>query len=117
MIYVCSRTKHAPMWRRMADGFPIGCSWIHHEGEADSTLWDNIVNEVAKSTAVVIYARPEDFPLKGAFVEVGVALCMGIPVYAAFPEIDLSLVGSWVKHSDVEVVSGLDTAMYLAGKA
>ena len=108
MIYVASRVKHAAMWRELRNTYPaIGSSWIDEAGEGETDdlgeLWIRIVREVSECKALVLYVEQEDFPLKGALVEVGVALALGKPIYAALPHVPLEArsfrpLGSWANH-------------------
>jgi hypothetical protein len=85
-IYVASKTKHAGTWNRLRDyGTPISCSWIDLGEPKDildfDDLWLNCIFEVETSDVLVIYAEPGE-NLKGAYIELGVALSQGIPVLA-----------------------------------
>lgn len=112
-IYVASRAlpERVAMWLQYRDQFhfPVISSWIDQAGlgESDYTqLWPLIMEEIRSCTALVLYARKEDFPLKGAFVEVGAALVLGKPVYVVLPHVVLEPrtfrpVGSWMNHPNV----------------
>jgi hypothetical protein len=85
-IYIASKTKHAPRWRELRDaGAPIISTWIDEAGEGESKdladLWNRCVSETKHATALVLYAEPSD-ALKGAWIELGVALAAGVPVFA-----------------------------------
>ncbi len=109
-IYVASRAsipERPAMWRALRDsGQPIASTWIDEAGPGQtvdmSELWDRISEEVCKSAGVVLYAELDDFPLKGAFIETGMALGMHLPVVVVCPgmtqEQVRSKVGSWVEH-------------------
>ena len=78
-------------------------------------MWERIQHEVTTATALILYAEADDFPLKGALVEVGMALAAGVPVIAVLPGVELEPrsmrpVGSWMAHPLVSVVHGLDAA-------
>ncbi len=85
-LYFASKTVHAGMWRAMRKrGVPIISTWID-EAEPGQTsdwidLWSRCFDEPKNAAAVVLYRRPEEV-LKGAWIEVGVALDNGVPVYA-----------------------------------
>lgn len=85
-IYMASKTAHAPRWRQLrAEGVPIISTWIDEAGKGETAdftdLWERCVDEAATATAVIVYREPGEV-LKGAFVEVGAALSMGVSVYA-----------------------------------
>lgn len=86
MIYIASKTKHAELWRFLRlVGWPISCTWID-ESESGQTsdfnnLWNRCITEVKQAELLIIYKEPEDI-LKGAWIELGVALAEGIEVAA-----------------------------------
>lgn len=107
MIYVASRTRHAAMWRSARQSFPISSTWIDEAGEGQTAdlgeLWQRIAAEVAASRCLVFQVYGSDLPLKGALVEVGMALALGKPVLAsivdcALEEPGLRPIGSWLRH-------------------
>lgn len=111
MIYVASKCRHAHMWRSLRDEeqFPINSTWIDEaeKGQTQSytELWMRIDREIKEADAFVLYVHPADDALKGAFVEVGIALALGKPVYAVHPGVildeHLRPIGSWLKHPNV----------------
>lgn len=112
-IYMASKTAHAPRWRELrANGAPIISTWIDEAGKGETAcfadLWRRCVDEAATATALIVYREPGEV-LKGAFVEVGAALSMGVPIYA---------VGcdefSFVHHAGVARCSSLPQALALA---
>lgn len=116
-FYVASRAslpERPAMWRRFRDqGVNITSTWIDEAGEGETAcnaeLWTRIEREVREADALVLYARADDFPLKGALVEVGMALALGRVVYVCAPDVQLdphSLrpLGSWAKHPLVTFV-------------
>lgn len=110
--YVASRTRHGAMWRRLREaGHVITSSWIDEadEGQTDDfgELWLRIEEEIATSDVLVFYGEPLDFVegggMKGAFVEVGLALAYDVPVVMCLPGVRLlgrtcRPVGSWIRH-------------------
>lgn len=117
-IYVASRTWHAGMWRETrAKGIHIISSWIDEAGEGETEdlgeLWTRVQREVRSAARLVFFVQIDDFPLKGALVEVGMALAVGVPVYAVLdPDIKLEPrsmrpVGSWLHHPSVRIVPTL----------
>jgi hypothetical protein len=84
-IYVASKVKHAARWRLLRDeGVPVISTWIDEAGEGESgdyaELAARCIREATSARAVLLYCEPGDI-LKGALVEVGAALAMGVPVY------------------------------------
>lgn len=85
-IYVASKTVHAPMWRQLrAAGLPIKSTWIDEAGAGESKdlgdLWTRIVAEASTAKCLLVYRLPSEV-LKGAFVELGIAVAVGVPVFA-----------------------------------
>jgi hypothetical protein len=126
-IYVASRAslpERGAMWRALrASGVPIVSSWIDEDGEGATDdfggLWERICREVTGAAALILYAEPGDFPLKGAYIEAGMALAAGVPVYAVLPGVDLEPrsmrpVGSWLMHPLAEVVGSVEVAVQKA---
>ena len=124
-IYVASRASipaRAAMWREFRkEGVRINSTWIDEDGPGEtddfSQLWARIVQEIAASRALVLYAEPGDFPLKGALVEVGMALALGKPVIACLPDVQVDYagsmrpVGSWMAHWLVTRCDNIDLAV------
>lgn len=124
-IYVASRAsipERAAMWRRLRDedGFDIISTWIDEAGDGETgdftELWERISDEVAMADKVVLYAESDDFPLKGAFIEVGMAIGMGKPVIVCLPGLTLEgrssrPIGSWISHPLVTRIDDLRTAL------
>ena len=61
-------------------------------------LWARIGREVAASLGVVLYVEPGDLPLKGAFIECGMALALCKPVAVVAGDVPASDLGSWLAH-------------------
>lgn len=117
-VYVASRAsipERAAMWRALrADGWPIVSTWIDEDGPGQTDdmgeLWGRIAEEVTSAAGLVLYVQPEDFPLKGALVEVGMAIAAGVPVVVVAPGVEIDLrsyrpIGSWVGHPAVSVAT------------
>lgn len=124
-IYVASRVKQAEVWKAYrARGWKINASWIDEAGEGETAdfgdLWERIRGEIARSHTLVFYAAGvEDFPFKGALVEVGMALAMGKPVLVALENVTLDgrtmrPVGSWLLDRKVQRFDTLEEAMDIA---
>lgn len=123
-IYVASRAsipERGAMWRHYRSlGAPIISSWIDEDGEGQTgdfgELWARIENEIARSEALVLYAKDGDFPLKGALIEVGIALGMSKPVIVCLPYVKLDPrscrpVGSWINHPRVTINNNISEVM------
>lgn len=122
-IYVASRASipdRPDMWKglRMA-GWPIVSTWIDESGEGETgdfaELWVRIEREIRRSIGVLLYAETDDFPLKGALIECGLALGMGKPIAIVLPNVALhprsmKPIGSWVKHPLVTIYPTLAEA-------
>lgn len=85
-IYTASKTKHAKMWQGLrAAGVPIISTWIDEADESATLdfldLWTRCINESKTCAAMVVFREPGEV-LKGAWLEMGVALSAGVPVYA-----------------------------------
>ena len=115
MIYVASRVRHAEMWRRLRSQYQINSTWIDEAGEGESSdlgeLWQRIHVEVLRSSALVLHVEQEDFPLKGALIEVGMAMAVGKPIFVSawhveLEERSLRPLGSWVHHPRVVLDQG-----------
>lgn len=85
-IYIASKAKYGSEWiHKRTLGYPIISSWIDQHNIGDTLdwpeLWNRCITEASNSSALVLICRPTDI-LKGAWVEVGVALGNNIPVFA-----------------------------------
>ncbi len=118
-VYVASRTHHAELWRRCRDhdGYNIISTWIDEAGQGQTAdlgeLWQRIHHEVCSAERLVFFVEAGDFPLKGALIEIGMALATGVPVFmVADPDIPLEIpsmrpIGSWMLHPGVRQVGTL----------
>lgn len=129
LLYVASRASlpaRPQMWRSLRDdmGWRIVSTWIDEAGEGETgdfgELWARIEAEIGLCDGLILFARKEDFPLKGALVEVGIAIGMGKPVAVCLggePFLEprsRKPVGSWLEHPGVklfEVGEGLADAL------
>jgi hypothetical protein len=127
-IYAASRASlpaRPAMWRALrALGYPIVSSWVDEDGPGQTAsmaeLWSRIVREIRGAKALALYAEPSDLPLKGAYVEAGIALAFGKPITVTMPgstfEERRKLLGSWVEHPSVKHCETVEEAMdYIAG--
>lgn len=132
--YIASRAslpERSEAWRKLrdVDGYLIVSSWIDVVAQPINedntkplhTIWENITQEVTTAERVIVYAEPDDFPLKGTLVEVGMALAFGTPIYLVLPGVDIEEdtfrpIGSWINHPLVKLVSTMDEALMNADR-
>jgi len=110
------------MWRALRDqGARIVSSWIDEDGAGQtadfSDLWSRIEAEIRSADRLVLYAEADDFPLKGALVEVGMAIAMGKPVYLVLRNVELDPrnfrpLGSWAAHPGVHRIHEVAAAVF-----
>lgn len=122
-IYVASRAsvpERPARWRALRDaGWPIVSTWIDEAGPGQTDdlgeLWGRITREVTSAQGVLLHVEPDDFPLKGALIEVGMALSLGkrVGVYAPGVELEersMRPLGSWAAHPLVRIAPTLQGA-------
>ena len=123
--YIASRAslpERSAAWRRLrdVDGWKITSSWIDEAGVGETldlgALWARIEAEVSRSERLILYVEPEDFPLKGALIEVGMAIAHRIPIRVVAPGVVLEPrsfrpIGSWVRHPLVAFADTMDEAL------
>ena len=113
MIYVASKTKHFKKWLAFRDaGYAINSTWLDEalpgQSKDLSDLWVRCCMEVNQAGVLVAYREKGEI-LKGAMIEIGVALSKPKPVL---------LVGDWegmsfLQHPTVKQISTLNEAMAL----
>lgn len=127
-FYVASRAsipERSEMWRKFrSQGHLIISTWIDEAGEGQTAclteLWSRIEAEIQASDALILYIEPDDFPLKGAFIEAGMAIAMGKPVYIVAPGVILDPknfkpIGSWAAHPLVFFSKDVKSVLSSAG--
>jgi len=111
-LYVASKAKYGETWQLLRDvqGWPIISTWIdeYKPGQTEdlSELWDRCVDEAMNADALLVYAESGE-TLKGALVEVGVAIGSSVPIYAVVPD----NVGSWVHYPYVKRFASIAAAL------
>ncbi len=123
--YIASRasiSERPAEWRRLRDeeGYKITSTWIDEAGPGQTAdmgeLWIRIAAEVAASERLILYVEPDDFPLKGALVEVGIAIGNLIPIFVVAPRVALAPVscrplGAWCRHPLVRFAKSMEEAL------
>lgn len=122
--YIASRASvpgRAAAWRRLRDdGWKITSTWIDEAGIGESadisSLWVRIAAEIERSERLILYVEPADFPLKGALVEVGIAIAHLIPIRVVAPGVEIlpisfRPIGSWVCHPLVTLCDNVEDAL------
>lgn len=122
-VYPASRAsikERVLMWRELKlKGAIFVASWINID-VLDITytqLWENILQEIKKADKLVLYVEKTDLPLKGAFVEAGIAIALGKKVVIVCPDIDINPIdfnpiGSWASHPLVSFTKNLHNAVF-----
>lgn len=125
-IYVSSRTLpvRVQMWldlRARYTHWKFVSTWIDEAAPGATSdwpaTWMRYIEEIRSADVLLLHAEAEDFPLKGALVEVGAALALGKSVLAVLPqgydETTYRPVGSWVRHPAVRVLDTMSAALRL----
>ena len=113
-VYTASKLRHGLLWRekfqRSSIAF-VNSRWLQHDfiGTPDSPdlaidFWVEDEEDVKSCDALVVYAAPEDH-LRGALVEVGMAIAYGKPIIALGDHSDY---GTWRYHPQVINVKSWD---------
>ena len=116
-IYTASKLRHAPKWRDICDknsNFIFHARWLKHTriGTPDGpehapAFWLQDQQDVKDSDALIVYAEKGD-KLRGALVEVGMALAYGVPVILIGEHEDWA---TWRWHPGVHWVPDIDSAI------
>lgn len=61
---------------------------------------------------LVVYVQRDDLPVKGVYVEVGMALAFNKPVFVFSPDLSKKEIGSWLSHPLVTFFNGPSVSMY-----
>lgn len=108
-IYIASKAHHRPQWRELRNkGYDIISQWIdiNDKYSQDPTgldytkLWDACVQDVRKCDILILYVEKDEH-LKGALVQLGVALGLGkeIIVTGIFGDDN----GTWYHNEKIQV--------------
>lgn len=85
-IYIASKTRHADKWRKLrAKGVDVISTWIYdtdqYEAVERADLAQRCIAEATACEAMLVYYEVGEH-FKGGFIEIGVALAAGKPIYA-----------------------------------
>lgn len=122
-IYGASRAsepKRVEMWKSLRQrGVNIISSWIDKVGTPVKydELWTIVAKEIQEADKVVLYVEMEDFPMKGALVEIGMALALGKEVVIVCPGVEINQedfrpLGSWINHPLVSFEDNIEKAVF-----
>lgn len=123
-IYIASKLEHAPKWKELrSEWHPhrirITARWIDDTAlEANGTpsdyrvCWMMDVDDVRQSSGLIAYAEEGDV-LRGALVEVGIALERNLPVFIIG---DNPSFGTWQHHPLVIRATDLNHARLMIPK-
>jgi hypothetical protein len=131
LVYVASRASlpdRPAMWRELRDkGWRISFTWIDEAGVGQTKsyldLWTRIQLKINNSDGLILYAERDDFPLKGALIEVGMAPGMRKPVAVVLAgQLELEPrsmrpVGSWLHHRNCEIFRTVEQAKFWISRA
>jgi hypothetical protein len=129
-IYAVSRASvpdRVAMWKYLRDvkGVNIISTWIDEAGSGEtqdlSELWRRIADEIASCDRVVMYVEPQDFPLKGALIEIGIAIAAKKPIVLVAPGCEFAPpsyrpIGSWIRHPLVKRTGMVESACLFDGE-
>lgn len=114
-VYIASKVKHAPKWRRLRDELSDGhvqiiSTWIDEAGPGETTdrgdLALRCIQEASEADILILYAEEGDF-LKGALVECGAALAFNRQVWAVGPVLGINSAfrshPNWHEYATVEM--------------
>lgn len=116
-VYTASKLEEAEMWLEIQKTHPgvfFHARWLKHTqiGTQDKAkraqeFWIQDEEDVVGSDVVLVFARDGQV-MKGALVEAGMAIAMGIPVIVVG---DHPAYSTWVYHPGVMRVATLDEAL------
>ncbi|MEP3667917.1 MAG: hypothetical protein ABJN42_14430 [Roseibium sp.] len=112
-LYMASKAvAHAPKWIAAREDLPVVSTWIDEAEEGMELdwpdLWNRCLTEATNAQVLIVYMEPGEV-LKGAWIEVGAALAVGVPVIGVGIE-EFSI----AKSGKIIMAPGLDEAMLLA---
>lgn len=124
-VYTASKLHHAPLWRRLAIAWPeihFTARWPNNHVSATGhplwpegspahgqIFWEHDVQDIENSDVLLCYAEGFDV-LRGALVEVGIALALSRHVIVVG---ESDSYGTWQYHKNVLRVKDLPAARNL----
>lgn len=115
-VYTASKLGRAPLWKRLQGEWPkvfFHARWLRHIeiGTPDTpenaiSFWCEDQEDVANADALVVFAG-EGEHLRGALVEVGIAIANQVPVVVIGDHPDY---GTWQYHPGVARVADFNEA-------
>lgn len=115
MIYIASKTIHAPRWRELrACGVPVISTWIDEANKNQTRnmadLWQRCVREAMTCETLIAFRTAEEV-LKGALIEIGAALANDKQVIlVGFDAVNFS----FKHHPNCKTAPDMKTAIALA---
>ena len=83
-FYTASKCCHARLWRDARQDHKIVSSWIDEAGEGQTASYSELssrcLSEIRQADRLILLAAKGEI-LKGALIEAGMALALGIPVF------------------------------------
>jgi nucleoside 2-deoxyribosyltransferase len=120
-IYFASDLRHGAKWRKLcaqSTMFIAFARWLKHDavGTADNDkheaehFWQQDEQDVRDADVLICYAEGDDV-LRGALVEVGMAISNAVPVIVVGKH---KSYGTWQYHPSVMIATDLDEALVMA---
>jgi len=108
------------MWRKLQQEVPhvfFNARWIKRAEKEEEMqgidfrdLWGECQEDIKDADIVLVYAEDGD-QLKGALVEVGMALAFGVQVMLVTPVEDRHVFGTWMHANGVQWATTMEDAM------
>jgi hypothetical protein len=118
-VYTASKLTDAPLWRSLEKDWPhviFHARWLRHidVGTPDTpklaaSYWLEDEQDVVSADALIVYSE-SNTPLRGALVEIGMAIAFGVSVIVVG---DNPAFGTWQYHPGVHRVPDLKAASEL----
>lgn len=117
-VYIASKIRYAPVWRELYShsDIHIVSRWPFLETQVDDRptncrkFWQDDFTDVSSADILILFAE-EGENLRGALVEVGIALGLGKHIIVIGDHKDH---GTWWHHPQVKKVINLEQAIKLA---
>jgi hypothetical protein len=114
-IYTASKTKHAQKWIDLRDaGFNVISTWIDEACEGQTKdmrdLVQRCISECVECDGMIVYSEGGDY-LKGAFIEMGVAVAHNKPIVLVGPVLPQSSAFTYL--SNIKRANDIPSALKL----